>query len=96
MDTLFPKRHVPYPRTGNQHLLAAICLFLLQPLLTQNRGTPFYVYWHSNGLYQYAVKEVTFAEGDPGRSPKRSQAAPFVAEEICQGRQATSLSMLLV
>jgi len=39
MDTLFPKRHVPYPRTGNQHLLAAICLFLLQPLLTQNRGT---------------------------------------------------------
>jgi len=41
MDTLFPKRHVPYPRTGNQHLLAAICLFLLQPLLTQNRGTQF-------------------------------------------------------
>jgi len=46
--------------------------------------------------YQCKVKEVTFAESDPGRSPKRSQAEPSVAEEICQGRQGIILSMLLV
>jgi len=47
-------------------------------------------------LQECAAKEVTFAEGDPGGSPNRSWAEPFVAEEIYQVRQRTSLSMLRV
>jgi len=38
-------------------------------------------------------------EAGPGRSPKRSQprfGVAFAAEEICQGRQGTGLSMSLI
>ena len=37
-------------------------------------------------LYQCAIRKVTMDEACPGGSPKRSQAAPFVAEEIRQDR----------
>jgi len=38
-------------------------------------------------LYQSPIKEVAYGDASLGGSPERSQAVPFVAEEICQGRQ---------
>jgi hypothetical protein len=47
-------------------------------------------------LDRCASKEVTMGEARPGESPKRSQAVPFVAEEICRGRQRSRFSMSLI
>jgi len=47
-------------------------------------------------LYQCAFKEVTFCEFGPGGSPKRSQAPPFVAEEIRRDRPRPRFSMFPV
>jgi len=38
-------------------------------------------------LYQSSIKEAAYGDASLGGPPKRSQAVPFVAEEICQGRQ---------
>jgi hypothetical protein len=35
-------------------------------------------------------------EAGPGESPKQSQAVPFVAEEICRGRQRSRFSMPVI
>ncbi len=43
-----------------------------------------------------AMKEVILVEVGAGGSPKRSQAVPCVAEEICQQRQRNSLELFPV
>jgi len=52
--------------------------------------------WRMKLPYQCAFKEVTFCEFGPGGSPKRSQAPPFVAEEIRRDRPRPRFSMFPV